>query len=215
MNYHAAKAPATDPRIGYFDELAPRWDAEGPDPAGTIRRLEELRTRLGLPAGADLLELGCGTGQITGWLAARVRPGRVVAADFSPAMLRQARGRGGADEYWDLDICAPPPAARRFGVIFCFHAYPHFRDQKAALRHCALMLEPRGLLIILHLSGSAALNAFHHRLNGPVNHDFLPEAGAWDGLLREAGLALEWLEDRDDLFLLKARRSEKPANAGD
>ena len=41
-------APATDPRVAFFDHHAPTWDQTGPDPAATLRRLRELNSRLGL-----------------------------------------------------------------------------------------------------------------------------------------------------------------------
>ncbi len=58
--------------------------------------------------GNALIEVGCGTGQLTRWLADRVRPGRVVAIDFSPRMIEKASAAGGgefrvADEQVELD----------------------------------------------------------------------------------------------------------------
>lgn len=200
------EVPTTpDPRIAFFNAHAPTWDQTGPDPAATLRRLGELEARLGLRPGQDLLEVGCGTGQITGWLAERVRPGRVVAADFSPAMLAQARARGVAAEFVHLDICGDEPMSRAFDVVLCFHAFPHFRDPVAALRHIARHLRPDGVLLVLHLAGSAPLNAFHRQVGGPVGHDQLPPATAWPALLAPAGLTLTEAEDREDLFLVKAR----------
>jgi SAM-dependent methyltransferase len=196
--------PAADPRIAFFDHLAPTWDQTGPDPAATLRRLEELNGRLGLQAGLDVLELGCGTGQITGWLAKMVKPGKVVGADFSPAMLEQARRRGLEAEFVLMDICQEKPASRRFDEVLCFHSFPHFRDPQAALRQIARLLKPGGQLCVLHLVGSAQLNAFHHKVGGPVGHDHLPPAGAWAGLLQPAGLNLTEAVDREDLFLVRA-----------
>lgn len=61
--------------------------------------------------GRDVLELGCGTGKNTMWLAERAR--RVTAMDFSPGMLDVARGRAPKDrvsfvqhdarERWPMD----------------------------------------------------------------------------------------------------------------
>jgi SAM-dependent methyltransferase len=82
-----------DPRIDFFDRLAPEWDNEHERLEETLRRLEALRPSLGLRAGQELLEVGCGTGQITDWLVRQVRPGRVTAIDFSDAMLAKARTR--------------------------------------------------------------------------------------------------------------------------
>jgi len=198
---------SADPRVGFFNELAPRWDRECSDPAGTLARLGVLAERLRLRPGQDVLELGCGTGQITGWLADRVRPGRVVAADFAPSMLDQARARGQEANVQLLDICREPAGAR-FDVVLCFNAFPHFRDKAAALRNIAASLKLGGRLLILHLSGRAKLNAFHQGLREPVCHDLLPDAGAWPGLLGRAGLRCVELADQDDLFLLECDAAE-------
>ena len=96
MNEISAAGQPADPRIAFFDQLAPIWDAECSRPEEMLRRLEALDGELGLAPGLDLLEIGCGTGLISGWLAGRVHPGRVVAADFSAAMLEQAKQRGHA-----------------------------------------------------------------------------------------------------------------------
>jgi SAM-dependent methyltransferase len=201
---------ATDPRIAFFDHHAPTWDQTGPDPASTLRRLQELNGQLGLRAGLDVLEVGCGTGQITRWLADLVKPGKVVAADFSPAMLAQARERGLDADFVLMDICGEGAVQRQFDVVLCFHSFPHFRDPAAALRQIARHLKPGGQLMVLHLVGSAQLNAFHHKVGGPVGHDRLPPASQWPELLRPAGLRFTEAVDREDLFLLKA---ELPARA--
>lgn len=201
----AAPPGATDPRIAFFDQQAPAWDRTGPDPRVTRQRLEDLESRLALRPGLDVLEVGCGTGQITGWLVERVRPGRVLAVDFAPAMLERARALGVHAEFELLDICAAGPADRVFDVVLCFHSFPHFRDPAAALRHLAGALKPSGRLLVVHLCGSAQLNAFHQQVGGAVGHDHLPPAPAWPALLAPVGLRVHQAEDTTDLFWLEAR----------
>lgn len=198
--------PAADPRIAFFDQRAPTWDQSGPDPAATLRRLRKLEPRFGLRAGMELLEVGCGTGQITGWLAEQVRPGRVLAVDFSPAMLEQARARGVEAEFRLLDICTEAPVDRRFDAALCFHSFPHFRDPAAALANLTQVLKPTGRLLVVHLSGSARLNAFHRQVGGVVAHDHLPPAEAWPALLRPFGLQVREAIDCPELFWLEAAR---------
>jgi len=196
--------PAADPRIAFFDHHALTWDRTGLDPATTLRRLQELNGRLQLQAGRDVLEVGCGTGQITRWLADLVKPGKVVAADFSPAMLAQARARGVDADFVLMDSCREEPVQRQFDVVLCFHSFPHFRDPAAALRQIVRHLKPGGQLLVLHLSGSAQLNAFHHKVGGAVGHDHLPPSSHWPELLRPAGLHVTEAVDREDLFLVRA-----------
>ena len=198
----------TDPRIAFFDRLAPIWDTECSQPAMMLRRLAALDGELGLTPGLDLLEIGCGTGLISGWLAGKVHPGRVVAADFSAAMLEQAKQRGHAADYRQLDICAEGPAPELFDAVLCFNAFPHFRDQPAALRQIRRLLKLDGCLTVLHLAGSAQINAFHASLREPVCHDRLPAEADWPALLVQAGLAMTRFADRENLFLLQARPME-------
>jgi len=208
MNLKAKRARVPqDPRIAFFDHHAPNWDQTGPDPAATLRRLNELAALLVLKPGMDLLEAGCGTGQITSWLVEKTRPGRVVAADFSPLMLAQAKKRGVDADFVLMDICHEKPSKRKFDVVLCFNSFPHFRDKAAALRQIARMLKPSGQLIVLHFTGSEKLNAFHHNVGGPVAHDHLPPVSQWPALLQPAGLQLAQSIDRDDLFFIRALKT--------
>ncbi|HUO41284.1 MAG TPA: class I SAM-dependent methyltransferase, partial [Mycobacterium sp.] len=133
-----------------------------------------------------------------------VAPGRVVAVDFSPGMLAEARRRSLPVEFLFLDICSEPVPAGQFDRVLCFNSFPHFRDKPAALHHLAASLKPCGRLIILHLAGSAELNSFHQTVHGPVSHDFLPPAGAWPGLLEPPRLRQLSFVDQPGLFLLQA-----------
>lgn len=199
-------ADQVDPRINFFDQLAPRWDTDCSNPAETLRRLDELEKRLNLHPGQQLLELGCGTGQLTSWLARRVQPGRVVAADFSAQMLSRARAIAADATFEQLDICHEPSAKGPFDVVFCFNAFPHFRDKPAALRNIAKCLVPSGNFTALHLAGRDKLNAFHKGLREPICYDLLPTKQEWIELLEKAQLQLSVFEDEESLFLLQAKR---------
>lgn len=201
-----APGPLRDPRINFFDELAPRWDTAGQDPAETVARLTELAGLLDLRAGESLLEVGCGTGQITGWLAEQVAPGRVVAVDFAPSMLERARGKHAGIEFRCVDICHDALGGDTFDVVLCFHSFPHFRDQAAALVNLTRALRPRGRLMVMHLAGSAEINAFHDQVGGAVHGDHLPTRRGWDQLLAANGLEIQQFHDREGLFLLVAAR---------
>jgi SAM-dependent methyltransferase len=209
MNLAELPSPtASDPRIAFFNQLAPNWDQCGPDPTTTLRRLCGLDGILGLRPGQEVLEVGCGTGQITGWLADAVWPGRVVAVDFASGMLERARARGVDAEFRLMDICDEQTVEQRFDLVLCFHSFPHFRDREAALRQMARYLKPGGQLVVLHLAGSAQLNAFHGTLDGPVRDDHLPEVSRWPEMLGPLGLRVMESLEREDLFLVKARLRE-------
>jgi demethylmenaquinone methyltransferase/2-methoxy-6-polyprenyl-1,4-benzoquinol methylase len=198
----------TDPRIAFFDQHAHDWDQNGPDIGQTLSRLEEHRDLLGLEPGNDLLELGCGTGQITQWLADAVRPGKVVALDFSPTMLEKAEAKHIDAEFRCLDICTHLVEEQQYDVVLCFHCFPHLRHQPQALRNMERALKPGGRLIVMHLAGSVQINAFHDSVGGAVASDHLPDKNQWQSMLAETNLQLNECIDREDLFFLRADKSE-------
>src|SRR6476469_3461650 len=74
-------------------EAYDRWSRRYDDDHNATRDLDARVVRQSpLPvSGAHVLELGCGTGKNTEWLAAQA--GALVALDFSPGMLAVARRR--------------------------------------------------------------------------------------------------------------------------
>jgi SAM-dependent methyltransferase len=197
---------SSDPRIEFFDQHAATWDTDGPSPAETLRRLGELEPLLALAPGQDVLEVGCGTGQVTAWLVERVRPGEVTAIDFSLAMLERARARGVQAEFRRRDVCCEDVGEAAYDVVFCMHSYPHFRDQAGAVRIMARALKPGGRLIILHLDGWELVNLFHQQVGGVIAGDLIPPPPVLRGAIEGAGLAVEELIARENLFYLAARK---------
>ena len=197
-----------DPRIKFFDRQAANWDSEEPVSHTAIAQLGAFQDLLGFSSGQDLLEVGCGTGKLTRWLADQVAPGGVTAVDFSQDMLNKARAKNINAKLRHLDVCGGDLGEGLYDVVFCFHCFPHFRDQPAAMRNLARCLKPPGRLIVIHLAGSDHINAFHAGIDGPVAGDHLPQGGEWNPLLAQAGLRRDRLIDREDLFFLQASRGD-------
>ncbi|MBN1853043.1 MAG: class I SAM-dependent methyltransferase [Pirellulales bacterium] len=196
-----------DPRIAFFNGLANRWDTTGQDPHMTICQVASHADRLQLRSGNDLLEVGCGTGQLTGWLAEQVAPGRVVAIDFAAEMLDEARRKKIPAEFRCRDICRDDIGISCFDVVLCFHSFPHFRDPVAAIRNSTRSLRPVGRFLVMHLSSRTKINAFHHDVGSAVGGDRLPADGTWHQMLSEVGWKVHDLVDEEDLFFLEAARA--------
>jgi SAM-dependent methyltransferase len=194
-----------DPRVDFFNHHAPNWDFTGPNINEILSRLNQIKPRLGLSGGMDVMEVGCGTGQITGWLIDIVKPGKVVSVDIAPEMIRVAKGKKitGAN-FKVMDICGTIRSRTKYDAVFCFNSFPHFRDKNAALQNIKKLLKPGGFLLVLHFSGSKELNEFHKSVGGAVAEDRLPDENEWKQLLADVGLNLTEFEDRPDLFFLRA-----------
>lgn len=203
-NHSKETAPTTDPRIAFFDRNAPHWQEFNPAVENILSRFESMKTDLALEPGHNVLELGCGPGQYTSWICKQVHPGHVTASDFSPAMIAEACKQSIPAEFMLTDICTEPPALRAYHTVFCYNAFPHFRDKAAALKNIARSLKKNGVLIILHFIGRDALNNMHRQVGGAVQNDELPSASDLETMLTTAGFSVQKMQDEPELFFAKA-----------
>ncbi len=137
-----------------FAGVAPRYDLLNHLLSASLDVLwrKKAAAVLGLPPGAEVLDLCCGTGdQAT---ALRQRGARVAAADFCVPMLAIARHKF-------AKTAAPRPAALAADALALPFPAGHFRgatvsfglrnvaDLDAALRQLAGVLRPGGKLVVL------------------------------------------------------------------
>ena len=111
---------------------------------GILALLEPIRSREGI-----VLELGCGSGQLTRELTAAGH--RVIATDASPAMLGLARGHAPAAEDIRALVLPRDPLPRADAVVSVGHVLSYLPDEHAidqALTAIARALRPGGLLAI-------------------------------------------------------------------
>ncbi|MET0426626.1 MAG: methyltransferase domain-containing protein [Actinoplanes sp.] len=102
-----------------FDQLAEKYQGEhssNPFQAALIERLAAL-----LPAGASVLDLGCGTGVPTAQLLTE-SDHRVVGVDISEGMLRLAREQVPAAEFVHSDFRDLPADFGSFDAVTAFFA---------------------------------------------------------------------------------------------
>jgi SAM-dependent methyltransferase len=138
--------------------------------------------------GADVLDAGCGTGQV-GEALRGLGVGRVTGFDLSPEMLELARRRGAYDELVEGPLLDPLPfepgsfdAAVSSGVFTIGHVGP------SALAHLATVVRPGGTVSITFRDDSV----------GPLGHEREAE--------RLAGLGVWALVERSDPMPLIAER---------
>jgi malonyl-CoA O-methyltransferase len=102
----------------------------------------------------QILDLGAGTGMFSRVLGKRYRKADVVALDIAPAMLQQARARGG---WWRRPRCvcgdaeALPFADASFDFIFSNLMLQWCTDLPATLLELRRVLAPGGLLMFTTL----------------------------------------------------------------
>ena len=124
----------------YYDDFAARYEHRRG--AGYHRMVDDLEASLvrRYGRGADVLEVGCGTGLVL----ARVRPFARFATgvDVSAGMLAAARQRGLS--VVQGSATALPYADASFDVAYAFKVLPHVVDIRSALAELARVTRPGG-----------------------------------------------------------------------
>ncbi|HEX3649951.1 MAG TPA: class I SAM-dependent methyltransferase [Pseudonocardiaceae bacterium] len=197
----------------YWTALAPTFDAE-PDHglrSPVVRAAWAARLREWVPGtGADVVDVGCGTGSLSLLLAEQGH--RVVGVDASTGMLAQARQKfadAGHDvPFLQADAAAIPVRPGRFDVVLARHVLWALPDPVAALRHWVRLLRPGGWLVLIE--GRWAAGDGSTPWSGGVPADVLTAAVAplvarvHNELLADARL---WgKEIRDERYVLLAGR---------
>jgi len=122
---------------------------------------EELFRRAGISSGMNVLDIGCGVGDVS-LLAARLvgRHGSVTSVDIDPAALKTLETRASAGGMTHIaciegDIHEWKPG-RRFDAVVGRHILIHSKDPLSVLRRCAAVLHQRGLAVFHEYDFSVA-----------------------------------------------------------
>jgi len=114
-----------------------------------------------LPPGRAL-DVACGSGRHTAWLATRGHT--VVGIDNSPAMLALARSKAPEVELLHADLDRLPVPTGSFDLVVCALALTHHADLPGALAEFARVLRPGGHIVLsdihvlsLYLGGVAGV----------------------------------------------------------
>jgi SAM-dependent methyltransferase len=144
----ASDSPESRRRPESFDGVAAQYDAFRPAPPVEVVAAVVESSRL--HPGSRVLEIGCGTGQLSVPLAERgvdlvaIEPGTHLAAFAERNLARFARARV---ELSSFEAWRSPE--RAFDAVVCANAF-HWLDPETRFTKCAEVLRPEGRLLILH-----------------------------------------------------------------
>jgi SAM-dependent methyltransferase len=146
------RAPGTVVQVrALFDSKAAAWPskyAQGGRLAGRLAQFAAAAARHVAPGGS-VLDLGCGTGELTMMVAANGM--RTTGCDISPEMLRIAAAAGAsrAVDWVELepgwDVLPFPDQA--FDAVIASSVFEYVGDPAAVLRECRRVLRPDGVVV--------------------------------------------------------------------
>jgi ubiquinone/menaquinone biosynthesis C-methylase UbiE len=114
--------------------------------------LEDYTSDLELPAGARVLEVGCGTGAVTRYLAGLPGAGPVVGADPSPFFVERAgelaHAAGLEVDFVVADGRDLPFDDESFDAVVFHTSLSHIPEPELALAQACRVLRPRGRLAV-------------------------------------------------------------------
>jgi SAM-dependent methyltransferase len=104
-------------------------------------------TDLGIGSGARTLEVGCGNGSISAWLADRVAPaGRAVALDLDLSLIAE---RAPGLELRAGSILTGPVDPRDFDLVTTRAVLHHLADAELAIANLVSSLAPGGAILLI------------------------------------------------------------------
>jgi malonyl-CoA O-methyltransferase len=210
-----------------FERAAASYDAfaslQGAVRANLAERLDLVQL-----APTRMLDAGCGTGGAQRLLFARFPKAALVAVDFAPAMLAQARRH----KPWfrtlhplAADCTALPLAAGSVDLVFCNLVLQWLDDPTPAFREFRRVLAPRGLLLFSSFGPDTLceLRAAWSEVDGAphVNRfldmhdvgDALVNAGLTEPVLDVEHLTTQYAAPRDLMRELKGLGAHNSATA--
>lgn len=117
-----------------------------------VKTSQALLVHAGLQMGMSVLDVGCGTGEMSTWLAEKVgMQGKVDAIDISDAQIAMAKQHHGTPknlEYHTHDIFAlDQNFSNQFDLIYCRLVLSHLTNPKTALQKLIHCLKPNGIIV--------------------------------------------------------------------
>jgi len=100
---------------------------------------------------ARILDLACGSGDVTTMLQQAVPKAQIVGLDFSRPLLKQAKGRG-LTELAEADALMLPFSDGSFDAVTIAFGLRNFSDRIAGLKEIARILKPGGVFGLLEFS---------------------------------------------------------------
>lgn len=194
--------------VTFFDTLALKWDSFH-DLKTLSTQLDSGLEKFGATPDEHVLDVGCGTGNLTAAIIRRLSSmGKVTAIDLSDVMLDKARLKVDDSRItWhcnaveNLDF-----APATFDRIICYSVWPHLTDAKQVGLQFLKWLKPGGKLHIWHTISRNAVNKIHSEASAAVNDHLLAPAEQTASLFEQLGYSIEEMQDDEAGYLVTARK---------
>lgn len=201
------KSKLVTPDENYFDKIAHTWDSITHHDMGKIER---ILAKVGIEKGAEILDVGTGTGVLIPFIASAVgASGVVVGVDSSSKMLDEAKIKYGAlsNVRFRIGDIEKMTLNEKFDRIILFSMFPHLANPiDTVTKLVTNNLSPKGTLTIAHSQSKEAINQ-HHSHVGDNMHSFeLPAVEELAKSFEQGGLEVVSMTDSDEIYMIILRK---------
>jgi 2-polyprenyl-3-methyl-5-hydroxy-6-metoxy-1,4-benzoquinol methylase len=140
----------------FFDRQASDWDKAE---TFNARQLNRFLSELDVIKNERVLDIGCGTGIIDGFLLDL--GAEVTAIDIAPKMIEQAQKKYQDSHLRLLCMDFFDFKEKGYDVAVLFNSYPHFVERERLVSALESALKPGGRFIILHSASKEKINEAH------------------------------------------------------
>lgn len=133
-----------------YDRLWVQKHSLGPTREYILEELAEIQK-----GRTNLLDLGCGPGELLHEIGKRYPRLKLTGVDYSERMLEvsKKRNKGACHEHMDaMDI---DKLEGRFDIITCTHSLPYYRNPRAVLHKLSGLMTMNGRLLVGFASGDS------------------------------------------------------------
>jgi ubiquinone/menaquinone biosynthesis C-methylase UbiE len=192
----------------FFDGISDKWDG-WEDIPGLTDKLHTGFLKMGITAEETVMDVGCGTGNLTATLLPLLgTKGRVVAVDISGAMLSLAKEkvRDNRATWHQADAANIPEPNGAIDRVICCSVWPHFDDVDGTVMEFKRLLRQDGMLHVWHLTSKETVNQIHADAGEAVRGDILCPAAETADRLKNHGFDVLEVIDDDCQYLVSARK---------
>jgi ubiquinone/menaquinone biosynthesis C-methylase UbiE len=196
----------------FFNSCAEKWDVIREENSMKLCQLIRL---IGLQSGANVLDVGSGTGVLLPYIQEAIGPqGKITAMDFSAKMLEKAEDKFAGLGHISFVVCDIMDFLRqkpsvRYDAVISLNFFPHLgADKRIYIKKMHRLIRPNGSLVIMHDISRKQVNAIHGEC-AHVREDRLPQAKVVADWLDAAGYSDIYTLDNDEMYFVKGIATEK------
>ena len=191
----------------FFNSMAEKWDSICNHDQNKINEILDLSD---IQQGANVLDVGTGTGIMIPFLISRVgNTGKITAVDIADKMIEIAKSKNSYENVSFLvgDVFNLDLPVGYYDVIMCYSVFPHFEYKLTVAEKLGKFLKPGGKIVICHSQSRDEINHMHKDSSPAVSMDYLPDAETIKGYFGNYNYKTIVEVDNERIFVVIGQKS--------